>query len=253
VLGFILIFLLVWAGLVMLLWAGSVWLQGYIYSEPAAQLTWSAPLAGTILAAFLAIWCMIDFNSPGEYVSLFDFSPRDPHPPFTELWAVKGNSKIHYTQRKDAQGRSDYVDQNGRPIPTHPDQIIAKENGEEAIFEPERDENNNYKIRRGKSLLYHDARGREMDEGNLGQLSTFRWGVFLACWLLNLFHLALWFVCLWLLVRFQWSHALGLAFVFWLVMTILIVPTLLSRVEALATRPSANATLTFPLLSGRET
>ena len=40
--GVILILLLVWAGLVVLLWAGSVWFQGYIYSEPAPQLVWSA-------------------------------------------------------------------------------------------------------------------------------------------------------------------------------------------------------------------
>ena len=41
-LGIILILLLIWAGLVVLLWAGSVWFQGYIYSEPAPQLVWDA-------------------------------------------------------------------------------------------------------------------------------------------------------------------------------------------------------------------
>ena len=49
-LGIVLILLLIWIGLVVLLWAGSVWFQGYIYSEPAPQLVWAAPVAGSVLA-----------------------------------------------------------------------------------------------------------------------------------------------------------------------------------------------------------
>ena len=79
-----------------------------------------------------------------------------------------------------------------------------------------------------------------MREDNLGQLSTFRWGVFLACAFLNFFHLALWFVCLWLLLRFQWSHALGLAVIFWLAMTVFGVPALLAKVETAATIPRVS-------------
>jgi hypothetical protein len=237
VLGVILILILVWAGLIMLLWAGSVWFQGYIYSEPAPQLAWTAPVAGTALAAFLALWCLIDSRSPGQYTDLFHFSPREDHEPYTELWAVKGQTKTRYTLTKDPLGRLDYRDANGKPIPTHADQISAKEDGEEVTFEPERDADGKYKMRTGRSLIYHDARGREMSEDNLGQISTFRWGVFLGAGFLNAFHLALWFLCLWLLLRFQWSHALGLAVIFWLISTVLIVPTLLAKVETAATSP----------------
>jgi hypothetical protein len=224
----------VWAGLVVLLWAGSVWFQGYIYSEPAAQLAWSAPVAGTVLALFFALWCAIDYRSPERYTDLFHFNPREVHDPYSELWAVKGTNSVRYTLTKDSLGRPDYRDSNGKPIPTHSDKIIVKENGEEIVFEPERDSSGNYKTRTGRSLLYHDARGREMSEDTLGQLSTFRWGVFLGSIFLNLFNLALWFACLWLLLRFQWSHALGLAFVFWIISTVLIVPTLLAKVETVA-------------------
>ena len=241
-LGIILILILVWAGLVVLLWAGSVWFQGYIYSEPSPQLVWSAPVAGTALALYFALWCVIDYRSPERYVDLFHFNPREDHEPFAELWAVKGTTTIRYGLTKDAQGRPDFRDANGKPIPTHADKIIVKENGEEAVFEPERDANGNYKMRTGRSLLYHDARGREMSEDGLGQLSTFRWGVFLACGFLNSFHLAMWFVCFWLLLRFQWSHALGLAVIFWLISTVLIVPTLLAKVETVAKAPGTVQT-----------
>jgi hypothetical protein len=241
--GIILIVLLIWAGLVVLLWAGSVWFQGYIYSEPAPQLVWAAPVAGSALALFFALWCIIDYKSPGRYVSLFDFSARDPHEPFSELWAVKGTNTTRYTPIKDARGHAEYLDRNGKPVPTHPDRILVKEDGEEITFEPERDANGNFKIRPGNPLLYYDSQGRQMRENNLGQLSTFRSGIFLACLFLNFFHLALWFVCLWLLLRFQWSHALGLAVIFWLVMTVFGVPALLAKVETAATSPRVSGVL----------
>jgi len=244
VLGIVLILVLIWAALVVFLWAGSVWFQGYIYSEPSPQLPWSAPVAGTVMALFLAIWCAIDYRTPERYTDLFHFNPREDHEPFTELWAVKGGSPIRYTLTKDSQGRADYRDQSGKPIPTHPDRIIVKEGGEEVIFEPERDANGNYKVRtespfspwpsRQRALLYHDSRGREMSEVSLGQLSTYHWGVLFGCLFLNLFNFALWFSCLWLLLRFQWSHALGLAVIFWLISTLLIVPALLAKVETVA-------------------
>jgi hypothetical protein len=238
VLGVVLILALICAALIVVLWAGSVWFQGYIYSEPSPHLAWSAPVAGVAITLFLALWCVIDYKSPGEYTDLFHFSPYEVHESYSELWAVKGTTKNHYTR----QGRDDYRDSNGKPVPTHADQIIVKENGEEVTFEPERDDKGYYKIRTGRSLLYHDARGREMDESRLGQISTFRWGVLLAAGFLNSFHLALWFVCFWLLLRFQWSHALGLAVIFWLVSTILIVPTLLAKVEtaAMSTRSAIH-------------
>ena len=52
-------------------------------------------------------------------------------------------------------------------------------------------------------------------------------GFFLCCWL-----------TLWLLLRFQWSHALGLGFVLWLVFTLSLLPMLLTRAAEVA---QANA------------
>ena len=50
--------------------------------------------------------------------------------------------------------------------------------------------------------------------------------------LLNVLHLGVWFVCLWLLLRFQWSHALGLAAAVWLVLTLTFLPPLLQLAAA---------------------
>ena len=43
-----------------------------------------------------------------------------------------------------------------------------------------------------------------------------------------------WWLSLWLLMRFQWSHALGLGFVLWLVFTLSIMPLLLAYAAGVA-------------------
>ena len=48
---------------------------------------------------------------------------------------------------------------------------------------------------------------------------------------MNLLHLAGWFVCCWLLLNYQWTHALGVAAVLWLIMTIAVAEMLIRRVE----------------------
>ena len=60
--------------------------------------------------------------------------------------------------------------------------------------------------------------------------------------LLNFGFLAVWFVCLWLLLRFQWSHALGLAVAFWAAMTLFVLPPLLTRAEEVARQRAGTKT-----------
>jgi hypothetical protein len=52
--------------------------------------------------------------------------------------------------------------------------------------------------------------------------------------LLAIFFFLAWFLCLWLLLRYQWAHALGLAVIFWLVKELVVMPALLDRAEAVA-------------------
>jgi len=57
---------------------------------------------------------------------------------------------------------------------------------------------------------------------------------------LNFLHLGLWFVCLWVFVRFQWSHALGLAIIMWLVMTLAVLPMVFEQAGHRALAASAS-------------
>jgi hypothetical protein len=234
VLILVLIFVLVWAGLVAVLWAGSLWFQAYIYSEPDPELYWRAPAAGAALALFLALWGMLAYKSPGSYPPLFDLSPTDRQE-FDKLKAQIKDEVRTYHMRRSAQGFPEYRDERNRPLPTHPQAIIVEEDGEEHRFNPEMEQDEkHYKIKQGQALQYRDDLGRVMSEDRVGQLSIPRWGRFWGNVLLYLGFLAVWFLGLWLLLRFQWMHALGIAVVFWLVMTIVVLPMLLTKVAAVA-------------------
>lgn len=95
---------------------------------------------------------------------------------------------------------------------------------------------------------YVEVGGRRvMSDGQIGRVATSAWGTFFFSMLLNGVHLGVWFVCLWLLLRYQWAHALGLAVVFWLVMTLLVVPMVLARTPpAQSAAPPVAALSTVP-------
>src|SRR5262249_34694774 len=89
--------------------------------------------------------------------------------------------------------------------------------------------------------LESGGRGRVMEERTLGRLFMFRWNLFVVNILLNVVHLIVWFVALWLLLRFQWSHALGLALIFWIVSSFAILPMLLAGAEEAGQRRYGTA------------
>src|SRR5262249_10789620 len=107
------------------------------------------------------------------------------------------------------------------------------EKGEKVRFELNKDSDS------GNSRFVGPS-GWAMGENNLGQPSIFRSGRLVANLLLNFLHLAVWFLALWLLLRFQWGHALGLAIVIWLIMTLTVLPTLMSHTSEIA-RPETTA------------
>jgi len=243
--------LLIWLALMAFFLVGSVWFQGYIYTEPAAGLVWRGPVAGTILALFFALWCYLAAKYPGSYDTVFNFSPREEIR-FSKFKSERrGQDTMTFELRASPRGRDEYLTRSGQRW-SRSDAVIIEEEGQEVRFAADRDEEGNYKITRRnppwglgwlvgqgpeQPLRYRDEQGRIMTEDAIGRISISRWGIFFANMFFNLFHFVLWFVCLWVVVRFQWAHALGLAFLLWLIMTIPVLPILFEKAQAGGTQP----------------
>jgi len=241
----IVMLLLVWLGLMALLAAWTVFFQGYIYTEPVEGIIWRAPAAGSAVALFLMIWVVCDYRAPGQYQALQDFSPRIDLPSYKEFRIINpdGMEEV-YKEAKNEKGKLIYKNEKtGREAPARPQQVIVKENDEDVTFEPDRDAKEQFKAQKGRSLYYHDKKGRSMVEGQIGQLMPeFRLGNLVLNLVLNFLHLAIWFAMLWLVLQYRMWHALGLALVAWIALTLVLLPPVLSKAEEVARQRAAVKT-----------
>jgi hypothetical protein len=245
---------LIFLGGATFLWAGTLFFQGYIYSEPAPGLYWRAPAAGAALALFLAFWCFLDYRQPGRYNATWFEPTASEDEVFDKLWAVKGNREILYEARKNARGQIEYSDAARRPwTRSDPDGIVEAiivedKDGQRIRFNAELTEDKKFKTDQGEPVRYVEAggRGRVMTETYIGKLPISNWGATLAKLVLSLLHLAVWFACLWLLLQFQWSHAFGLAIVLWLVISLILLPIVFTKTEETAKQRAVSSIL-YPL------
>lgn len=229
----VLVLLLVWFVLTVFLAAWTLWFQPYVYTEAVSGLAWRAPAAGTGVFLTVLLWVFLDYRAPGEYTTLWQFSPWDDSE-YPELIVVsRGGKQESYKKVRRPQRGVDYLHQD-RPLPTRPEKIIGVQpNGEKDTYEPDRDAKGNFKVESGQSLKYRDANGHVMEEGQLGRVRTYYPGRLFLNLFLNFFHLFIWFACLWVLLRYQWSHALLMAVISWLVMILFVLPQVLRRAEDL--------------------
>jgi hypothetical protein len=247
VLTLILLVLLLWVVLTVLLSAWTLWFQAYIYSEPTSGIFWRGPAAGSALMLVLLLWMFLDYRDPpGRFRTLFESSSTDDSKRFDELRIPRDKGEDVYRHVTSSGSRGEYRlkgQPTGKVLPSRPKRVIVVEGDERYTFEPERDAKGNFKTRTTSSwfgsssseeLRYIDGKGRVMLESSLGQISTFRGGRFFGNLFLSFLLLAAFFAVLWLLMRFQWPHALGQAFVFWGVMQLFILPPVLTRVETVA-------------------
>lgn len=236
-LGLLLILLFVWVALLALFWASGSFLQSLLYNDPVEGLMWRSAVAATLVAGFFGAWCFLDYRYPGRHDTLFRFSASDDKR-FSKLWAEKDKELVPYRERLSSQGermpvRIDYVEVNPpyRPL-ERTGVIVVEEDGQQVRFVAPRDENGVFITTRAGVLIYRDDRGREMSADAIGVVSVFHWDVFLINMVMNLVHVVLWFVCFWLVLRFQWAHALGLTAAAWIGAITFVLPLLFDRFEA---------------------
>jgi hypothetical protein len=245
VLGLVLLLVLTWFVLSVLLAAWTLGFQGYLYTEPTRGVAWRAPAAGAALTAFLGLWAALDYRAPGRYRELQGFSTTEDLEPFPELRVTNRDGKEEvFKLRVNSRGQYEYR-RNDRPLPTRPAKVVAVRGDQKYVFEAPHDAKGRLKTGPGDLVKYKNAdTGWEMDEQRMGYVSVYHPGWLLANLLLNGLHLAVWFLSLWLLLRFQWAHAVGMAIAAWAVMTLFVVPPLLGRAESVSAArnpPSATA------------
>jgi hypothetical protein len=239
VFSLLLILLIVGLSLGALLFVGGLYVQGYIYAEPSPYLTWGAPVAAVLLFLFYALWCVVvALSTPtGEdanYHILWSFSPtvNQFREPVKELWALrKGGKTEHYLLKKtimfQGQARSQYRSaETDKPWNgTGVEAIIIRPGGVDVKYVLTTPDDK--KREPGKYTEFMNSDGwviRETEDGPSDNPEKSRFGRVVMFLFLHTLHLALWFACLWLLLRFQWGHALVTAVILWIFLTLLVVP-----------------------------
>jgi hypothetical protein len=247
--------LLLWVVLMGFLFAWTFWFQGYIYTEPVGRLWWRAPAAGTALTVFLIIWIAIDYRGAKSNPDVrYPYGPIQEMPlaaktpkPFETLCVPSGeNTEVKYRREKVLEGQNTHYvyRHNDQVMPGRPPKVIGEEeDGQRVVFEPDRDAKGQFKVERGQVLFYRDGKGRAMREGTFELEPSYRVFPVLLGLFLNGAFLALWFVCLWLLLRYQMWHALGLAVALFVVMLLFVIGPVMSRAEDVAhPKPALQAT-----------
>jgi hypothetical protein len=243
VLGVWITVLIVGVPLLAILWSGTVFLQGYFYTEASTAIFWQAPAAAAVLTLFYGLWYLLDYGAPETrasylpYDTIFRFSAEETRgtKPVPYLFAEKkSKEKIRYKRYTVFEaGRTTYryyqeFKDGSKGPPWSGSGVVAlivPEDKEEIRYEPAKSDAGTYPrfvSPDGWAMMVYE-------DGPTGESVAFRTGLLLVNLLLNFGHFVLWFLCLWLLLRFQWSHALGLAFVLWLVMTIFPLPWILGN------------------------
>jgi len=252
VVGLLVIFLVFLAALTVVLWVGTLGLQGLLYNDPVEAIAWRGPVSAAVVVVFVALWCWFDYQTADPLQpdlpvdTLFRFQPQRTVE-VDKLWSVKVPQQ--YLVKKEGEapetlveyrrhGAGDYRDKANRPWQrADPSGVVhaifIEENSQKVRFEADMNRDGTFANTSGPFPGYHEARGRRVME-QLGKVTVFRWQFFLPNILVNALHLGVWFAVLWLLLRFQWTHALGLAAGCWLVMTLVLLPMLLDRAQELA-------------------
>ena len=248
VFNLVLLVLVVWIVLTVVLAGWALFLQQYLYTEATSGLLWRGPAAGSALTFVLVIWLICDYQAPGGYRALWEFSSTEDTAAFPELRIPTATGEEVY---KPVPGkRNDYHlngQTRGQALPSRPPKLDVVEGDKRSTFEPERDDKGNFKqqtsTRFGREskepLRYIDEHGRVMVEGSLGQQTISRPGRFIGNLFLNLAFFGACFVALWLLLRFQLLHALIQAFVVWFVVLLFVWPPVLAQVEETARQRAA--------------
>jgi hypothetical protein len=233
----LLVFVMLLVALGVLFFVGTLFIQSFIFTEATEGLAWRAPTAAAIMAVFFTLWCLIVVRSdatPGNipYTTIFNFSTRVNmlSDSAEQLWAERydkkvtryvrtpdidlGKSKWHYQSTSDTTKSFTPVGVESVEIESAPGvktKFMAKKDGDSEFFQSD------------------DGWNLEYDRDISGNPYRMSWALIFGNLLLNGLHFALWFVCLWLILRFSMSSSVLFAAILWGLVTVALLPMLLEQ------------------------
>jgi hypothetical protein len=235
----LLVFVMLLVALGVLFFVGTLFVQSFIFTEPVEGLTWRAPTAAAIMAVFFTFWCLLVVRSdatPGNipYTTIFNFSFRinmlDKDKPAPELWADRYDGQVlRYVLNYEMEfGHKKPVYQNASDptktfTPTGVEAVEIKTPlGKKEKFDKASD---------GDVEFFRNPEGwtLEYDRDISGNPRRMSWMLLFGNLFLNLFHFALWLVCLWLILRFSLSSSFLFAAILWGLTTLALLPMLLDQ------------------------
>lgn len=238
------LFLILALGFAVALFAFSLVVQNYLYSEPARLLPVRALAGGLLAAAFLVYWVSVNTRAETKdrYGTLFEFNSTATIP-FEEFTAIRrysgkdGEGKPIEKKAKFAKASGTYIEGND---PLKPFKLSSSEwmvtaievpsgeaklhfdaelfvpvEGKPGELRPAKPEDANPTYNRGAIRTFREAGGTRYIEfselGTPGPIQSPSKGAWLGAILLNVAHFVVWFVVFWPILRFTSSVALGLA------------------------------------------
>jgi hypothetical protein len=236
--------------LFVLFWLGSTFVQRGLYTEPSEGLAWRAGVSTGLLTLLFAGWCALNARATDPtnlpFDTLFNFHGYSDKA-VDKFWSLKVTSPgkppttTVFTQRKASRGASEYIDEKGKPwARSDSGMVVAVEtadtpDGPRTRFEAElTPDGTTFRMAPGETAVrYREVGGgRYMMSNQIGTVVTPRTGLVAGNLALNLGHFLLWLAVFAALLRYSFWHALGLAIVFWLAATLVLLPTLFQKVAA---------------------
>jgi len=215
----------------------SLFLQAYLYNEPVEKIALRAAVGGLAISVYLTGWIYINTRAAtdNKYGAIHEFKPTASTDvlKFEAIRRNRNKLEISVPYSKLPTEREFRSDAEKKPfrVNTSDDLTVAiliKEEGKaeptrfEAVLESElmydgKLEKKTFREKGGPRFIEDDAPGSVISPSG---------GVVAIAIALNLMHLAVWFVVFWLVMQFQWGHALGLATVLGVALTIVMMPLL---------------------------
>ena len=231
----------------------SLFLQAYLYNAPADRIYLRALVGGTAVALFLVGWTYINTRADrdNKYGAIHEFKPTATTE-VTKFEAVRRNrAKIESTVAYNkALGEKEFrseLDKSPFRVNTSDYITVAFLIKEEGKTEPTRfdavlESELLYDSKLEKKTFREKGGPRLIEDDGIGVIVAPCGGVIFLAILINMLHVVVWFLVFWIVMKFTWPHAFGLAAVLGFAITLVAMPLLFNLNKPLKT-PNTYGTL----------